>query len=115
MLLELMRTPLDAAADAGRGSLQRRSFFRGIPSQYVSAIPNLSWLEISEGGEGRGRGTPPVSPHLDCRDNDLNRDIPPRRNHRAGVGGSAATIGTLSHRNSAPKVSSLRRRECWTV
>lgn len=45
-----------------------------------SRLDTWLWAQICPGSgserEGRGRGTPPVSPHLDCRDNDLNRDIP---------------------------------------
>lgn len=91
------RTPLDAATEEARASLQYCSLAQG------RRLGTWLWAQNcpdsgSGGGGGRWRGTPPVSRRWDCRDNDLNRRYP-----RAGVGGCAVIANRT--RTSAPKVS----------
>lgn len=76
--------PLDARrgrAAAAEASLQRSSLETWFRARIYPESGSGRQRRGEEGreGEGRGRGTPPVSPHLDCRDEDLNREIPAQK------------------------------------
>lgn len=120
-----MRTPPGGEGRGASAATQR--FQRDTVSIRDSEPIAAPWLGILQGGGGEAEGgggggsnaapRPPAPPRLDCRDKDLNGDIPahepPSRCWRRGAGIIRAPF-LLASRTSAPKVSLCRPvRQPW--